>query len=132
MSLYLANEAVYDKRRIAEGAAAHFATIGTKLCDRIAKRNDDNPNKHSTIRTNQNSIFLRQATEEEDRGIISVLDAKKASGIDGIDAAILKHCAIEISPILASLINLCMHIQRTIPRPTEDRKSEGHPQKWTK
>lgn len=105
--LYAGQRIVASDHEIANEAAKYFATIGTELSAKIERRPDDQPNKLGTLTRANNSFFLRPATTDEVTNIILRLDGKKASGIDKIDARMLKACANEIAPSVTELINLC-------------------------
>lgn len=122
-----------NKNEIANEAAYHFATVGNKLANRIAKHPNDHPNKLCTLTTCTNSIFMNPTDENEVKNLILSLDGKKARGIDGVDANTLKQCANEVAPVLADLINICiaqgqypdeLKVARVIPIHKSGRKDD--------
>lgn len=72
--------------------------VGRKLKQLVTVQPDDNPNKLNTVWICNGSIFMKPVTISETEKLIAALDNKKAVGIDGVHAMLLKKCADIISP----------------------------------
>lgn len=86
-----------------------------------------------TVDWNEHSIFLSPATQEEVKFLIASLKPKKAAGIDGIQAIVVKNCPEIITPILTEIINNCiacgqfpdaLKVARVVPIHKSESKAE--------
>lgn len=90
---------------VAESFAEHFATVGQRLADKIEKRSEDHYNKLNTMKRVAPSIMWHAVSQLEVSSLIQALNVKKAAGIDGISATVLKHCNECITPALTKIFN---------------------------
>lgn len=102
------NGAAVVKTLVAESFAEYFSTVGNRLADEIETRPGDAQKVIESIASNDQSIFLTPATEDEILLLINALETKKAAGIDNIHASTIKNCAETIVPLLTSIINDCI------------------------
>jgi hypothetical protein len=93
---------------IADEFNSHFCSIGKATAEKVNVLQDDHPNKLNTLSCCPQSFFLQPTTYHEISEKICSLKNRKAIGVDGISAFILKHCSKPIAKILAHIINKCI------------------------
>ena len=110
-----------------------FNTYFVNVADTIA-RNIPDPIANHGVSAQEQSMFLSPITEAEVHSLINNLKIKKAPGIDGINAKLLKDTTDIIVPILTKIINksfatgVCpdaLKIARVIPLHKSGSKSNA-------
>ena len=98
---------ISDKKVIADNLNDHFNTIGSKMADGFDNSTRNDPLRHIN-RSPTCSIFFLFATNDEISKLISELEAKKATGPDGISAYLVKISCEVLAPMLTKIFNKCI------------------------
>ena len=102
--LEINNKTIVNKQLIADKFNDFFVNIGPSLADKIPIGTKTVSN-YLSENSNTDSIFLSPTTEVEIRNIIHDLKNTGNSGPRDLPSKVIKHCDIELSPILVYLNN---------------------------
>ncbi|CAB3377302.1 Hypothetical predicted protein [Cloeon dipterum] len=98
-------------RRASQGAASEPAAVASKFQESF-KHNFSPPEAdYPFLRrapSQEEKLSERRITESEVDNLLHVLDAKSATGPDGVPAVLLKRCAKTLCPSLAHIFNLLL------------------------
>jgi len=119
----------HERSQIADTFNQHFANLG--LADRsslLDSRMSINDNflqyKRENILIVENSFQFNETNAAEIAEWIKQLDSTSSAGISGIPTKVIKHCATQLSSILADLFNHCL---KTCTFPAEFKSAIVNP-----
>ena len=96
-----------DKKEIANNLNDHFNTIGSKMASKFENSARKDPLRHIT-RSPLCTMYFLFATNDEISKLISEIEAKKATGPDGISAYLVKISLEVLAPKLTMIFNKCI------------------------
>ena len=96
-----------DKKEIANNLNDHFNTIGSKMASKFENSARKDPLRHIT-RSPLCTMYFLFATNDEISKLINELEAKKATGPDGISAYLVKISHEVLAPRLTMIFNKCI------------------------
>ena len=107
------DKCITDQQEIANHFNSFFASIGTKISQRI-KNHDQTHHRQYLINRPVTTFHFHEITTEDVKCIISKLSNKKSTGYDEISTETIKILSAVISPTLSLIINKCI-LNGTVP-----------------